>query len=72
MAIPAQYSVLVGALPETGEIPYKDLRAALVAQGKGRSLAGFHQARKDKVLFASFRNGALVVSRFPISEAPRA
>jgi hypothetical protein len=70
MILPA-HQIIVDALPETGEIPYTDLRQSLVVQGKGRAIEAFHEARRAGAIHTSFRNGVFVVSRFPIAREAR-
>lgn len=65
------HEALAAALPETGEISYTDFATKLTLEGKGKFLAEFHEARRAGVIHASFREGVLVVSRFPIAREAR-
>lgn len=71
MALNPAYEIIRDALPETGEIPFSELRETMTAAGKGRTLAEFHEARRAGVIYSGFREGVLVVSRFPIAREAR-
>jgi hypothetical protein len=71
MALSNSGQLIVSALPETGEIPFADLRTKLTLEGKFRALNEFHEARRAKEIYTGFRNGVLVVSRFPIAREAR-
>ena len=71
MALNPVYESIKAALPETGEIPFSQLREEMTAAGKGRALAEFHEARRAGVIYSGFREGVLIVSRFPIAREAR-
>lgn len=71
MALNPAYEIIKDALPETGEIPFTELREKLTTEGKGRSLAEIHEARRAGVIYSGFREGVLVYSRFPIAREAR-
>ena len=73
MALNPAYEIIKDALPETGEIPFSELRETMTAAGKGRTLAEFHEARRAGVIgsprFVGYSKHPMTACPFVISLA---